>query len=481
MKTLRYLGLGLVTLGLFSCTKTEYDDFEATNGGSADFSIYIAVGNSLTQGYQDGGLHNEYNQQDNSFPAIIAKQMGTTFVQPTVKSADGSGYRKLLSLAPDIATVSGAVGWNNWDKNVKYNNLGVAGIKLTDCVPPFNVNNPYQSILTNMNPYGAYLDLTTKNYLENINATQATFFTCWLGNNDVLAWATNGGNDTTVISGLGKVNNAELTSTAEFRTKYDAILDAFKAMGAKGVCATLPDVTAIPYFTTVPHNPVPLDAATANLLMNGPNGNDGFLAFNAALDQLAIGGVITSAEAAQRKINFTAGETNSILIEDESLTDLSLYLPSSSAHLKLARQTTSEDLIILPASSDIGRTFSPIQIYGVSVPFADTLVLTKAEIQEVQNRTNLLNNEIRTSASNHGVAVADMHSYMFELQTGMTFDGVSYTAKYIEGGAFSLDGVHPNTRGYAIIANKFIETINAYYGSNLRTVPVQNYRGIIFP
>jgi hypothetical protein len=32
---------------------------------------------------------------------------------------------------------------------------------------------------------------------------------------------------------------------------------------------------------------------------------------------------------------------------------------------------------------------------------------------------------------------------MFELQAGMTFDGVDYTAKYIEGGAFSLDGVHP--------------------------------------
>jgi len=50
-----------------------------------------------------------------------------------------------------------------------------------------------------------------------------------------------------------------------------------------------------------------------------------------------------------------------------------------------------------------------------------------------------------------------------------------------EVGAFSLDGIHPNSRGYAIIANKFIETIYDSYGANLRQVPVQDYRGIIFP
>ncbi len=63
----------------------------------------------------------------------------------------------------------------------------------------------------------------------------------------------------------------------------------------------------------------------------------------------------------------------------------------------------------------------------------------------------------------------------------ITFDGVDYNANFIEGGAFSLDGVHPNTRGYAIIANKFMETINDTYGANLTPVPVQDYRGIIFP
>lgn len=477
MKTLKYITLGLITVAFASCTKTEFDDFEPTTSGSANFSKYIAVGNSLTQGYQDGGLHNEYSQQANSFPAIIAKQMGTSFVQPMVNGADGSGYKKLLSLEPNIVDVSSVSGWNNWDKTITYNNLGVSGIRLADCVP--STGNPFSplinQVITSGNAFGSFLDFGTASapisYLTHIKNSNATFFTCWLGNNDVLGWATAGGdNGTVTVPGMGTLNLTELTPVNDFRNKYDSILNAFQTMGAKGVCATLPDVTSIPYFTTVPYNPIPMDAATAS------STNSSYAQYNAGIDSYQSGGAITAAEASRRKINFSESSENAIVIEDESLTTLP-GLPN-------IRQATAADLIILPASSDIGRQLNPSDpssIYGVGVPFADSLVLTEAEVSEVQNHTNLLNNEIRTSASNHGVAVVDMHAYMFELQSGMKFDGVDYGAKYIEGGAFSLDGVHPNTRGYAIIANKFIETINSTYGSNLRPVMVQNYRGIIFP
>lgn len=32
---------------------------------------------------------------------------------------------------------------------------------------------------------------------------------------------------------------------------------------------------------------------------------------------------------------------------------------------------------------------------------------------------------------------------------------------------FSLDGVHPNARGYAVIANEIIKVINRHYHANL--------------
>jgi len=457
MKKINYIPVIIAATVALSCTKTQFDDAEATSGGSANFSNYIAVGNSLTQGYQDGGLHNEYQQQENSYPAIIAKQMETSFLQPMVEGA-GSGYRKLTSLAPDIIPVSpeaswGAAGWSTWDKTKQYNNMGVAGILLRDCVSGGTGNTLYAAA----NPYGGYQDLQTKTYLDNVTASNATFFTNWLGNNDVLSWATSGGfDDANGIPGF-----SALTPAGEFRTKYDAILSAFQTMGAKGVCATLADVTAIPFFTTVPHNPIPLDQANAAAL------NSAFAAYNTVLDNLVLAGAISSSEATQRKINFVAGATNAILIEDESLTDLTPYLPANSPYIK-TRQATAADLILLTSSDTIGKVIGgdPTKKYGVTIPFSDTFVLTEDEVTEVQTRTLELNAEIRASAAANGnVAVVDMYAVMFELQKGMNFDGVSYTANYIKGGAFSLDGVHPNSRGYAIIANKFMETINS------RTLP----------
>ena len=43
------------------------------------------------------------------------------------------------------------------------------------------------------------------------------------------------------------------------------------------------------------------------------------------------------------------------------------------------------------------------------------------------------------------------------------------------GGMFSLDGVHVNTVGYAIMANEMIETINGYYGSNIPLLNMAEY------
>ena len=62
-----------------------------------------------------------------------------------------------------------------------------------------------------------------------------------------------------------------------------------------------------------------------------------------------------------------------------------------------------------------------------------------------------------------------------------SFDGINFTTEFIKGGFYSVDGIHPNTRGYAMIANEYMEVINASYGANLKPVAISNYRGITFP
>ncbi len=438
MKKISLLFLTLITL---SCTKTQFDNYE-TSAGNADFSNYIAVGNSLTQGYQDGGLHNERGQQDNSYPAIIAGQLklvnpNLDFKQPTI-NGQGNGYMHLVYRNGEIEVIkaydSGVdnndpeaidhdIAWESWGDTTKtYNNLGVSGIKLANCLSGGqNTTINFNLLQLSLNENARFLNFGDASnpitYLDHIKESKATFFTSWLGNNDVLAWSTSGGDDEPVINPDGTsvpgLYLSQLTDADEFREKYDSVLAAFKNIGAKGVCATLPDVTSIPYFNTV------------------------------TLD--AIGDDVWIREGA---------DTNMVRLADEN------------------------DLLLLTASDELDKGVG----FTESNPLPHTYVLDAAEIAIVQNRTNEDNTSIKYLANKYGFAVADMNQFMKTLtNTGLSFDGVDYSPKYIEGGVFSLDGVHPNERGYAIIANEFIRVINEFYGAKIQPVAVANYRGITFP
>ncbi|MBE7441856.1 MAG: hypothetical protein KF732_10475 [Flavobacteriales bacterium] len=443
MKSLKtpVLKLSILALVVSSCQKTEFDEFEFSQG-SADFSNYVAVGNSLTQGYQDGGLHNERGQQDNSYPAIIAGQMkqanpSLNFIQPTI-IGQGAAYIHLAYRNGEIKVIKAYneditdndpeairndAAWENWgDKTKKYNNLGVSGIKLVNCVSGGrNTDLNFNLLQNSLNPYGRFLDFGTDaapiSYLDHVKASKATFFTNWLGNNDVLGWSTAGGDDEPVMNENGisvpGLFLSQLSDLDEFRFKYDSILAAFKNMGAKGVCATLPDVTSIPYFNTV------------------------------------------TLEALGKDIWIKEGADTTIV-----------------------RKATARDLLLLTASDQLAEGKGLTQ----SNPLRHTFVLDENEITIVRNRTNEINDAIRTLTNSYGFALADMNQFMKTLtNTGLTYDGVEFTPKFIEGGVFSLDGVHPNGRGYAIIANEFIRVINNHYGSKLQQVIVSNYRGITFP
>ncbi|WP_431243387.1 hypothetical protein ACQ9BO_01580 [Flavobacterium sp. P21] len=75
-----------------------------------------------------------------------------------------------------------------------------------------------------------------------------------------------------------------------------------------------------------------------------------------------------------------------------------------------------------------------------------------------------------------GLAFVDTRSVLTRLSSGgIKFGNYVMSSTYVTGGAFSLDGVHPSARGYGLIANIFIDAINAKYGSTLRHVDLALY------
>ncbi|HYD92110.1 MAG TPA: G-D-S-L family lipolytic protein, partial [Flavobacterium sp.] len=207
--------------------------------------------------------------------------------------------------------------------------------------------------------------------------------------------------------------------------------------------------------------------------------NANFGMYNAGLQQMQTLGMLSADEVARRTITFHEGEGNAVTIVDESLTDLNgLGLPSY-------RLATANDLIVLPAMSFIGTTVGGNEnlVNGVSVPLEDQWVLIPSEISMISEATLSFNTSIKNIAQSKGLAVVDMNAVMNQLVSGLRVeDGQIYTANYfslqtVGTVVFSLDGIHPNARGYALVANEIIKAINSHYNAKLPLVNAGNYPG----
>ena len=70
-------------------------------------------------------------------------------------------------------------------------------------------------------------------------------------------------------------------------------------------------------------------------------------------------------------------------------------------------------------------------------------------------------------ASANNLALVDLNSILTEAATvGVQFDEYFLNTDLVFGGLVSLDGVHLTARGYALMANSFLEAIDVQYGSN---------------
>ena len=458
--------------------------------GSANFSTYVALGNSLTAGFSDAALF--IDGQTASFPNMLASNFelvgGGSFNIPFMADNLGGatfagsqilGNRLILSFAsgsPAPVPVQGE-GQTEITEGLSgtFNNMGVPGAKSYHLLAPGYGNVAGVPVGT-ANPYYArFASSSNATILGDAAAQNATFFSLWIGNNDILGYATAGGAgvDQTGNIDPSTYGGSDISDPNVVAGSIDAILQTMTANGAGGVIANLPDVTSIPFLTTVPYNPVPLDAATAALL------NNAYAAYNGGLAQLQLLGAISAEEVARRTITFAAGDANAVVLIDEDLTDLTGFNPA----LINMRQSTPDDLLVLTSSSFIGTLANPADptsINGVAVPLADQWVLTPEEQAAVNAAQAAYNQAIAGLAAAYDIALVDAEALLVELgETGFTLaDGSTVTADFGTGGGFSLDGVHPSPRGYAIIANAFVEAINAKYGSNLPGVNPLDFTGL---
>lgn len=118
-----------------------------------------------------------------------------------------------------------------------------------------------------------------------------------------------------------------------------------------------------------------------------------------------------------------------------------------------------------------GLTQIPLILGGTQKgTVTDAGVLTAAEVVTVKAQVVAYNQVISTQAAAVGATLVDINALFNTLaSSGLTVNGVTGNAGFL-GGFFSLDGIHPTNTGYAVVANKFIDTMNASIGTKIPDV-----------
>lgn len=519
----KYIWLLIILLGFISCNDIEdvnrleaETDLPELVAGSADFSNYVAIGASFTAGYTDNALFKA--AQEYSFPNILSQQFakvgGGAFTQPLTSDNygglaaggdripgfnprlvfGGAGPVPLESLIGPV-TVTTDVVVNK--PTGPFNNLGLPGAKSFHLLYD-GYGNMANLASKTANPYFVRIASNPNaTVLGDAMAQNPTFFTLSeIGGNDVLGYALSGGDDSESITpSAGSVG-------VGFDATYAYLISTLTSGGAKGIVTNIPYITDLPHFTTVPYNPLsPLNPSF------GPQ----IPTLNGIFGQLNQ--VFAFLEVPERAIVFSATAASPVIIKDETLVDLSAQiegvlnasptfptfvesfgLPAQAAPLVAnlfgltygqTRMANANDLLVLSSSSIIGTVNTDsvaflmseglpqplagqFSVEGITLPLTDKWVLIPNEQLEIRTAIENYNVTIASIASsNENIALLDLKGILQDAAAnGIVFDNYTLQTSLVTGGAVGLDGIHLTARGYAFLANKFLEKIDEAFGSN---------------
>lgn len=495
-----------------------------SSAGSADFTKFVSMGSSYTAGFQAGALFNE--GQANSLAKILATQFscvgGGAFNQPDIGSENGFnifvtpnpviaatittfGRFKLQGTPPKPTPVlAGNEAIPNPSLNPSFmyagnkaalNNFAVQATLLAQILTPAAGNWGDPDPAKGFSPfYGRFASNPgTSTILGDAITKAPTFFMFWSGMDDYLLHAAFGGDAT-----KAPLTPVDGTVGVGFAATYGYAISQFLGSNPnlEGVVGNFPSVFALPHFTSVPYNPIPMDGTQAAAA------NTGFAGYNQVLDALKGAPFnYTPAEVDARKITFAAG-ANAFVIVDETLNDygdefdmlqgggaITAEQRAALVPYEQVRQTTSSDIIPLGAGGVLGTLAdpnNPASVRGVGVPLADQYALIPTEIAAIEAARTGYNAAIAQVAVNNStrLALADVNAAFNTLLTNKAavYNGVTITPNINPPtGIYSEDGMHPNSRGYAFIANIFIDAINAKFSASVPKANLGNYSATGLP
>jgi lysophospholipase L1-like esterase len=260
--------------------------------------------------------------------------------------------------------------------------------------------------------------------VEAAKSLHAQVATVWLGSNDLLKVAFSGG-------------QAPVTSPQSMHDDAKAIILKLQGAGSKVAIANLVDVMGAATFIPQPAYQPTLQAYISGVLQAPPNN---------------LPAPVANAIATQYSTAYAAQET--------AQTGLG---PNGYFTINALFKTLQTAAAQIPASA---------------LPKAPTLTggdfIADAVANNVKGLNAAYNVAIGQAAADTGAALVDVHKLFVQIATagGAPINPPKCCSLVYRGGLSSLDGLHPSNTGYALIANAFIDTLDAAYGLGIPDVNV---------
>ena len=380
------------------------------------FDRYVSMGNSITAGFQSGGILDSTQRQ--SYAVLLAQAMHSPSFLPLLnRPGCPPPYTNVFTQTrltptgfPPSTGTSCYLRSSSGSTPAPYiSNTAVPGAEVIDIYnnrdATSNANNLTQFILGGLTQ------------VAMMRKAQPTFVSLWIGNNDVLGAATNttNGGDSTRI-----------TPVPTFQANYTAVVDSIADANPEGaILIGVANVTAIPFFST---------GATYFAIKAG-------LVPGASFPPLFT----VSTNCAPIATGIPGARGDSVLVG----------FPYGAALIGAAQAGAARNL-------DCADT-----VAAIVVP---------SELRKLVGAVTGYNAHISAQATAHGWTYYDPNPALDSLRTVATavrpfpLLGQPCSANPF-GTAFSCDGVHPSAATHRLIATKLRSAINGAYGTAIPPIP----------
>lgn len=371
------------------------------------FDRYVSMGNSITAGFQSGGINDSTQLQ--SYAVLLATQMHTPFFAPLMAQPGCPPPFTNIFTQTRLAPIPCALRKQQPTPLPYVSNVAVPGAEVMDAVSNLDTASNANSLTT------FFLGGLTQTQM--MERAQPTFASVWLGNNDVLGAATNAAN---------AGDSTKITTPALFQSRYTGVVDSLAAAGVEGaVLIGVVKVAAAPYFS---------------------QGQTYFAIKNGAVPGVAFPPTFTVAlNCAPRALG---GQGDSVLVP----------FPFGLGLLAAAAAGASDTLYCTEP-----QTIQPAELakLGASVTAYNTII---QDLASARGWAYWDPNPTLDSLRTIQTQIAPFPNF----GAPPAFTPCSASPF---GLALSCDGIHPSAATHRLVANKLIETINAKFGTNLTKVP----------